>query len=253
MKSPASHNFSTLTSALRLLTAVLFWASASLAWPGQTHAREWLGLTGVEMAEQGSAYAFAGAIVPFGKDAALGQGWVQRYWLDWVKYRFESEAEQVQARAPGFSASLGYQNSDGAGSWAVYAGAGYRDTGLTPDRLNARVRDAQSALLLLAETDRRFAETWRFTGAVQYSAGPDSYWSRIKLLRKSSSAAFWSGVEIVFQGDPDYKAYKLGFVLDEMPVTSRASLNFKLGALKTRGLRTDAYAGIELVGVFASK
>jgi hypothetical protein len=253
MKSPASRNFLILPAVSSLVIAAVLWVAAGLVCPKLSHAREWLGLTGAEMAEQGSAYAFAGAIVPFGSDAVLGQGWVQRYWLDWVEYRFNSEGEQVRARAPGFSASLGYQNSDGTGSWAVYAGAGYRDTDLTPDRPNAKVRDAQSALLLLAETDRRFAEAWRFNGAIQYSAGPDSYWSRAKFLRKSSSATFWLGVEIIFQGDPDYKAYKLGLVLDELPVSSRVNLNFKLGAVKTKGLETDAYAGIELVGVFGNK
>lgn len=231
----------------------MLWAAAGLTWPKLSNASEWLGLAGAEMAERGSAYAFAGAIVPLGPDAALGQGWVQRYWLDWVEYRFDSEGEQVRARAPGFSASLGYQNSDGAGSWAAYIGAGYRDTDLTPDRPNAKVRDAQSALLLLVETDRRFAETWRFTGAIQYSAGPDSYWSRAKFLNRSSADGPWWGWEIVFQGDPDYKAYKLGLVLDEVSVTSRMSLNFKLGAIKTKGLETDAYAGIEMVGVFGSQ
>jgi hypothetical protein len=253
MKSRASRSFFTPPPVSALVIAAVLWTAAGLAWPQPSHAREWLGLTGVEMAEQGSAYAFAGAIVPFGGDAVLGQGWVQRYWMDWVEYRFDSEGEQVRARAPGFSASLGYQNSDGTGSWAAYIGAGYRDTDLTPDRPNAEVRDAQSALLLLAETDRRFAGTWRFVGAVQYTAGPDSYWSRAKFLRKSSSAPFWLGVEMVFQGDPDYKAHKLGLVLDEWPVTSRVSLNFKLGAVKTRSLDTDAYAGIELVGVFGNK
>jgi Cellulose biosynthesis protein BcsS len=252
MKSPVSHNSFMSPAASPLLVAVLLWTSVSLAWPRQSQAREWVGLTGVEMAEQGSAYAFAGAIAPLGTDAVLGQGWAQRYWLDWVEYRFESEAEQVRARAPGFSASVGYQNSDGTGSWAAYAGAGYRDTDLSPDRPTAKVRDAQSSLLLLVETDRRFAEAWRFTGAIQYSAGPDSYWSRAKFLRKSSSATFWLGVEIVFQGDPDYKAYKLGLVLDELSVSSRVNLNFKLGAVKTKGLQTDAYAGIELVGVFGN-
>jgi hypothetical protein len=253
MKSPGSHNsLLPQTVSATLLAAVLL-TSVGLTWTTPTHAREWLGLTGAEMAEQGSAYAFAGAIVPFGSDTVLGQGWVQRYWLDWVEYRFNSEGEQVRARAPGFSASLGYQNSDGTGSWAAYVGAGYRDTDLTPDRPNAKVRDAQSALLLLAETDHRFAEAWRFNGAIQYSAGPDSYWSRAKFLRKSPSATFWLGMEIVFQGDPDYKAYKLGLVLDELPVSSRVNLNFKLGAVKTKGLETDAYAGIELVGVFGNK
>ena len=69
-------------AAFPLLVAVVLWTSVSLTWPSQSQAREWLGLAGTEMAEQGSAYAFAGAIVPLGTDAVLGQGWVQRYWLD---------------------------------------------------------------------------------------------------------------------------------------------------------------------------
>jgi hypothetical protein len=253
MKSPVSHNPFMSPAAFPLLVAVLLWTSVSLTWPRQSQAREWLGLAGTEMAEQGSAYAFAGAIVPLGTDAVLGQGWVQRYWLDWVEYRFDSEGEQVRARAPGFSASLGYQNSAGTGSWAAYAGVGYRDTDLTPDRPTAKVRDAQSALLLLVETDRRFAEAWRFNGAIQYSAGPDSYWSRAKFLHKSSGSTFWHGVEIVFQGDPDYKAYKFGSVLDELPVGKHVTANFKLGVVKTQGLGPDAYVGIEFIGFFGNK
>jgi hypothetical protein len=236
-----------------MLAATVFWTAVGLMWPTPSHAREWLGLTGLELAEPGNAYAFAGAITSLDADAALGQGWVQRYWLDWVKYHFDSEGEEVRVRAPGFSASLGYQRSDSSGFWAAYAGAGYRNTHLTPDRPNAKVRGGQSALLLLGEMDRRFAGEWRFAGAVQLAAGPDRYWTRAKLLNKSSTATFWRGMEIVFQGDPDYKAYKLGFVLDELPVSGRVTANFKLGAIKTKGLKTGAYAGIEFVGFFGNK
>jgi hypothetical protein len=254
MKSPASRNYFFMSPAVSSLSVVsALCLLGGLMWPGPSPAREWLGLTGAELAERGNAYAFAGAVAPLASDAVLGRGWVQRYWLDWVEYRFDSDGEQVRARAPGFSASLGYQNGDGTGSWAAYIGAGYRDTDLTPDRPNVKVRDAQSALLLLAETDRRFAKAWRFTGAIQYAAGPDSYWSRAKFLHKPSVAAFWKGVEIVFQGDPDYQVYKLGLVLDEVPMTSRLGVNLKLGAVKAKGLETDAYAGIELVGVFGNK
>lgn len=236
-----------------MLVAAVLWTAMGLMWPTPSQAREWLGLAGLELAEQSSAYTFAGAVTPLDPDSALGQGWVQRYWLDWVKYRFDSEGEEVRARAPGFSASLGYQRSDNSGFWAAYAGAGYRNTDLTPDRPNAKVRGSQSALLLLGETDRRFAEEWRFAGAVQFSAGPDSYWSRAKFLNKSPGATFWQGIEIVYQGDPDYKAYKLGSVLDELPVGRRVTANFKLGVVKTKGLKPDAYAGIEFVGFFGNK
>lgn len=235
----------TVTSALLAITG--------LASPNYSYARDWLGLTGVELAEKHNSYAFVGAITPLASDAALGQGWVQRYWLDWVEYRFDSDGEEVRARAPGFSAAVGYQQSSSIGFWGAYAGAAYRETTLTPDRPKAEVRGSQSSLQLLGELDRRFAQRWRFAGAIQFSAGPDSYWSRAKFLNKSSTVNFWQGVEIVFQGDPDYKAYKLGLVLDELPVGNRVTANFKVGVNKTKGLKAGGYAGIEFVGFFGSK
>lgn len=236
-----------------MLLAAVFWTAVGLMWPAQSHAREWLGLTGLELAEQGTAYAFAGAITPLNPDTALGQGWVQRYWFDWVHYRFDSEGEQVRSRAPGFSASLGYQQSDSQGYWAAYAGAGYRNTRLTPDRPTAKVRGSQSAFLFIGEMDRRPVKDWRFTGAMQLAAGPDSYWTRLKILRHVSNGAFWGGAEMVFQGDPDYRAIKAGFVLDEWGMGKGIAVNFKLGVAKTKGLETDAYSGIELVGHFDAK
>ncbi|MCR4345816.1 MAG: cellulose biosynthesis protein BcsS [Sulfuricaulis sp.] len=238
-------------SSMPFVVAIL--VSISLPWSNQTHAREWLGLTGLELAEQSNTYAFAGVVAPLDSNTALGQGWVQRYWLDWVKYRFDSGGEEVRARAPGFSASLGYQQSNSTGFWAAYAGAGYRDTTLTPDRPAVEVRGSHSSLQLLAELDSRFAKDWRFAGAVQYSAGPDSYWSRAKFLNKLSTVSFWHGIEFVFQGDPDYKAYKIGLVLDELPVGNGVTANFKVGVNKTKGLNTIGYVGIEFVGIFGNK
>ncbi|MDO8705324.1 MAG: cellulose biosynthesis protein BcsS [Sulfuricaulis sp.] len=233
-----------------VVASVLF-TLAGLVLPNYSHARQWIGLTGIELAEKHNAYGFAGAITPLAPDAEFGQGWVQSYWLDWVEYRFGSDGEEVRARAPGFSASLGYQQSNSKGFWAAYAGAGYRKTTLTPDRLNAEVRGSQSALLLMAEMDRRVAMSWRFVGAVQLAAGPDTYWTRAKFLH-ATSASVWYGMEIIFQGDPDYHATKVGLVLDEWPVGERVSANFKLGANKTKGIKTGAYAGIEFVGSFRS-
>ncbi len=229
-----------------LLTLVLVVA------PNYSFAREWLGLTGVELAEKHSAYAFAGAITPLAPNDALGQGWVQRYWLDWVQYRFDSDGEEIQARSPGFSASLGYQQSNTKGFWAGYAGAGLRNTTLTPDKSDADVRGRQGSLQLLGELDRRFVQTWRFVGAVQFALGPDSYWTRAKLLH-STSASVWPGVEIIFQGDPDYHATKVGLVLDGMRVDKGITANFKVGAIKTTGIKAGGYAGIELVGSFGQK
>ncbi len=236
-----------------ILAAGVLGMLAGLATPISAGAREWLGLTGVELGANRNTYAFAGAIAPLAPNTALGQGWVQRYWLDWLEYRFDSGGEEVRAQAPGVSALFGYQRSNAGGFWAGYAGAGYRNTTLKPDRPNAEVRGGQGALQLLGEMDRRFASNWRFAGAVQLALGPDSYWTRAKFLHKSSTATFWQGVEVVFQGDPDYHATKAGLVLDEWSVGNGVTANFKLGASKTKGLKTGGYAGIEFVGSFGEK
>ena len=226
---------------------------AGLVPPISAGASGWLGLTGVELGANRNTYAFAGAIAPLTPNTVLGQGWVQRYWLDWLEYRFDSGGEEVRAQAPGVSALFGYQRGNSGGFWAGYAGVGYRNTTLKPDRPNAEVRGGQSALQLLGEMDRRFAQKWRFAGAVQLALGPDSYWTRAKFLHKSSTAAFWRGVEVVFQGDPDYHATKVGLVLDEWGVGRSITANFKLGVNKTKGLKTGGYAGIEFVGSFGEK
>jgi len=233
--------------------ACVLWALSGLFFSNHAQAREWLGLPGAELGENHNAYAFAGVITPLASNAALGQGWVQRYWLDWVEYRFDSNNETVRAEAPGFSAAVGYQQATATGFWAGYAGAGYRKTTLSPDRPDAEVRGSQTALHLLVELDHRFAKTWRFAGAAQLALGPDSYWTRAKFLNKSSDAAFWQGAEIVFQGDPDYHATKVGYVLDEWSVGKGIGVNLKLGANKTKGVKTAGYVGIEFVGSFGNR
>ena len=59
---------------------------AGLVTPISASANEWLGLTGVELGANHNTYAFAGAIAPLTSNTVLGQGWVQRYWLDWLEY-----------------------------------------------------------------------------------------------------------------------------------------------------------------------
>lgn len=224
--------------------------------PNLSYATEWIGLAGAEVGAKHSRYAYLGALIPLPSTPALGQGWVQRYWADWIEYRFESNGE-VQARAPGFSASLGYQQGGEQGYWAAYVGAGYRNTTLRPDRPDSGVRGSQSSVLLLAETDQRLSPGWRFVGAAQFDAAPVGYWTRAKLLHVASSGRYWHGPELVLQGalkgDSDYRAMKVGYVLDEWRLGKSVTVNFKVGAIKTKGLATNGYAGIEFVGSFGKK
>jgi hypothetical protein len=224
--------------------------------PKLAYATEWLGLAGAEVGAQHSRYAYLGALLPLPPSPALGQGWVQRYWADWIEYRFDSNGE-VQARSPGFSASLGYQQGGEQGYWGAYVGAGYRNTTLRPDRPDSGVRGSQSSVLLLVETEQRFSPGWRFAGTAQYDTAPRGYWTRVKLLHVAASGHYWHGPELILQGalkgDPDYRAMKIGYVLDEWRLGRNVSVNFKVGAIKTKGLATNGYAGVEFVGSFGKK
>jgi len=214
--------------------------------------KDWIGLGGMELAEENNNYAYLGAIAPLPGTPGLGQGWVQRYWIDWLQYSFDSGGV-VRARSPGFSASLGYQRGDALGYWAAYAGAGYRNTTLDPDRPDASVRGGQASLPLLVEADRKMSPPWRFVGAAQYAFGPDSYWTRVKLLHATASGTFWHGPMLVFQGDPDYHATKIGYTLDDWHLGKELTCTFKLGVIKQKDIDNRVFAGIELVKVFRAK
>ncbi len=243
--------FSSLDGGKLGVIFLLAWYFSVLFFPtGNARADNWIGLTGGEVAGDGNAYAFAGAIKPLGRGSKLGQGWVQRYWLDWAGYRFDVGGEEIRARAPGVSAAVGYQRGIAGGYMAGYVGLGYRDTRLSPDKPQVKARGGQSSFQMLGEIDRRINDQWRFTGAAHLAFGPDSYWTRAKFLFPTASGPYWRGVEIVFQGDSDYRAVKAGYVLDEWRIGRGVNANFKLGILKTEGLATRAYAGIEFVKTF---
>ena len=230
-----------------LVCLSLLIAPLAMAW-----GKDWIGLGGMELAEKDNDYAYLGAVAPLPGTPGLGQGWVQRYWLDWLQYTYESNGE-IRARSPGFAASIGYQRADTLGYWAAYAGAGYRNTTLTPDRPEANVRGQQATLQLLAETDRRIGPLWRFIGAAQYVTNVDSYWTRAKLLHATASGAFWHGPEIILQGDPDYHATKFGYSFDGWNLGKDLTGVFKLGIIKQKDISDRAYVGVELVRLFRAR
>jgi len=206
---------------------------AGLVTPISATANEWLGLTGVELGANRNIYAFAGAIAPLTSDTGLGQGWVQRYWLDWLEYRYDSDGEEISAQAPGVSALLGYQRSNSKGFWAGYAGVGYRNTTLSPDRPDAEVRGPKAA----CNCSERWIAALPKAGACR--AGASVVWAGQLLDARQISAQLFHGLLLAgggghFQGDPDYHATKVGLVLDEWGVGKGVTANFKLGANKTR-------------------
>mgnify|MGYP006864916047 CR=1 FL=1 len=94
---------------LRFLLAGLLSAAMAQAW-----AQERIMLAGVE-ASRDSRYAYLGAVLPLPGNR-LGQGFVQRYWLDYDAYRYEKLPQQyIDTEVASGEAALGYQQSSARG------------------------------------------------------------------------------------------------------------------------------------------
>jgi hypothetical protein len=211
-------------------------------------AAESLFLTGAETSRDGD-YVYAAFLLPF-PGSTLGNGFVQRYWAEWLRYEYVGGTNQViEAKAPGFEAALGYQKGHENGYFGTYAGIYHRNVSLSPDDPNSTVRGSQTRLRVQVEAEQRFATAWRVNGIASYVFVQEGYWLRARLLRAVRGPVLF-GIEGVAQGDPEYKGNQVGLVLTGFEPVPRLSLGFKLGAKKIEGRSTNAYVGFELGKVF---
>lgn len=218
-----------------------------------TEARTVLGLGGFEVSRGDNYYAYVGAIAPLRSSDSLGDGWVQRYWLDWLVYRFEADGRSFRARGPGVSASLGYQGMASGWAWAAYAGILYRDTTLRPDKVDASARGGQVGGIVSVEAMRQFESRWRMSGIATGTVEPDGYWTRLRLVCACFDDDIAPGGEVVFQGDPDYRQVKAGLVVEGLRPGGELSMTIKLGVSKTKSLSAGAYGGIEVSRLFGER
>ncbi len=191
-----------------------------------------------------NAYYYAGLLVPFsGSD--LGNGFVQRYWLDWVSYEYETWNRTIKAQAPGASVAVGYGKTTERGAWRLYLGPVWRDTDLSPDDPDSDIQGTQWGANISLQGNRSITEDWRASGIVSFTTGTESYWTRGRLSRRLASGHS-AGIEAVFHGNDDYSAWQTGLLLQDFQPAPQTSLGLKFGARKTRGEDIGGYVGIEL-------
>jgi hypothetical protein len=211
-------------------------------------AAESLFLTGAETSRDGG-YIYGALLAPL-PGSTLGNGFVQRYWAEWLRYEYVGGSNQViEARAPGFEAALGYQKGHANGYFGTYAGIYHRNVSLSPDDSDSTVRGSQTRLRVQLEAEQRFASVWRVNGIASYVFVQEGYWLRARLLRAVRGPVLF-GVEALAQGDPAYKGHQIGLVVTGFEPVPRLSLGFKLGARKIEGRSTGSYVGFELGKVF---
>jgi hypothetical protein len=236
-----AHQQSSKTRAARRAASSLSALTLVLAF-GLAQAAESLFITGAEYSED-NQYAFIGTIVPF-KGSSLGNGWVQRYWLEWLRYKFSHNGE-VEARSPGVEAALGYQKAYTSGYWSAYAGIYYRDVEHSPETEEPRVRGSMTRLRMGLGAEEELGRLWRVDGIASYVFVQEAFWMRGRLLR-SIRGPLSAGAEAIFQGDPDYQGTKLGAVITGFEPFRRASLELKAGVGKIEQRASKPYVGVEL-------
>lgn len=223
---------------LRMLLASLLSAGVASAW-----AQEGVILTGVTTSRD-NQYAYLGTVLPiFGQH--LGQGWVQRYWLDYVAYPYEKlPSLNIDTEVTGVEAALGYQQSSANSWWGAYMGARYANTRLSPVDLGNENRGGKLRLKLQAEGETELGAGWRINGNASHLVGDPNYWVRLRVQTMLKNQ--WHiGPELIVQGDSNYSAYKVGAFLGNIKIGKSSALMLIAGVRKPENDAASPYAGAE--------
>ncbi len=227
-----------------LASGLLLTFGASVA-----QAKESMFLTGAELGDENSNYGFAAVVTPF-DGSTLGNGWVQRYWVEGLTYQYEKTPTlDIDAAAYGGEAAVGYQQSFDSGWWAAYAGALYRHTDLSPNDPDNDIEGNAFGLKLQLEGEKELSDAVKTNAIASYTIGTESYWARGRLLFKSFDDLF-VGPEAIIHGDEAYRAHQLGVVVTGFKVNDDSELGVKVGARYNEGDKYRPYVGIEFTKPF---
>jgi hypothetical protein len=219
--------------------------SAALAamWGMPVWAQDGVVLTGGE-GSRDNQYAYLGMVMPL-SGQRLGQGFVQRYWLDYVGYRYEKQPfEYVDAGVTAVEAALGYQQSTANSWWAAYLGAHYADTRLSPNDPDNDSEGKQLHARLQFEGETDVAAGWRGNGIVSYLVRDFNYWVRLR-LQTTLENQLHIGPELIVQGDAYYDAYRLGVFVGNIPLGETSALTLKGGLSQSSDTSASLYLGAE--------
>ena len=203
-----------------------------------------MGFMGSEVSPE-SSYIYADTILPIHGNH-LGSGMVQRYWVDRWTYSYENDDDGMNTDEQEWSAvgALGYQLSLPWGELGAYIGLIYRNTRLSPDDSDSKVRDGKTRGMFQIEGEHTTGNASRISGNVSYTFGQENYWIRGRVLYNVSG--LFIGPEAIIQEYQDYKTTQLGWVLVGLRGGSNVNIDLRIGAKYPQGESTTGYMGIEL-------
>lgn len=207
----------------------------------KTEAKESIVLSGFEYSKNNS-YLYAGHISPLG-NSSLGNGYVQRVWLDYLTYEYSGGPGNVKAKAPGVTYALGYQAAINDLIWGAYVGVQSRTTSLSPNDPGNTSDGNKVAAIISLDLTQKITNNSSFE-LMGSNSPTNGYWSRMR-LQLGDSVKF--GPEYSVQGNDSYRNTKIGFFLGNFMVSNQLNLQLKIGHSKNENLPGSTYIGIDFV------
>ena len=221
---------------LKLLLSIFF------CLPGTSYGADNLFLAGAEVTTDSSTYLYVGTSIPL-PESNLGKGYALHLWADYQTYSYESDGE-IDVSVDSLSASLGYHDSGQDHWWNARLGVVQADTRLRPQDPGNDSSGSETNLKIQLEGEKRLTADYKMIGNFEYILGRSAYWMRGRFLTRNDDNTY-DGPELVYQGDPSYSAYQLGWVLAEIPRNQDWRFAVK-GGFRFDKNATSGYAGLEL-------
>lgn len=199
-----------------------------------------IALTGFESAKN-NGYYYLGFLNAF-DGSRLGNGYVQRFWVDYLTYQYSNGSADINAKAPGLAYSLGYQKTTDQYNWGAYLGIQGRRTNLTPDDPGNDSRGNRGAAVVAIEGRYKPTDFIAAELMANYAANT-GYWSRARI---PIGTQVKTGPEYSIQGNPSYQNQKIGWFVSDIDLGSGFKTGGKVGYSKNNGLGGSIYFGLEL-------
>lgn len=226
----------------RRLSRLILAATIALV-PCIGNASDKLFLTGAEVTSESSSYLYLGTSIPL-PASTLAKGYALHLWASYLTYSYESVPADIDAKVSSVSATIGYHDSGVGYWWNARAGVVRTDTRLTPDDPGNDSVGLETGLKLQLEGERQLTDNSRINGNLDLVSNRKAYWSRVRYLMKNNNETY-HGPELIYQGDPNYEAVQLGWVMTEIPLNKDWGLGLKAGFRLDDG-EVSQYAGVEL-------
>ena len=202
-------------------------------------------LSGSEVDTKGQSYSYLGLT----GEKALNRKFsiLGKVWGDYLVYKFEQNNTQIKAEAPALQISGGIKRKFEFWSLSLWAGWERRDTSVRPEVQGVEVKGVKDSLLLQLEVFGSVKGNFYTSLITSFSSATSYLWSRARIKKSFLREKLKAGVEVIGQGNKDYRAVQSGVIMEVL--LGRLVLTLR-GGYKNSSNGNSPYTGIEVYAGF---